>query len=51
MGSRLAGKVIVITGATKGIGKGIAQLCAEEGANIVISGRDEEAGRRSCKKY
>ena len=49
MGSRLAGKVIVITGATKGIGKGIAQLCAEEGANIVISGRDEEAGEAVVK--
>ncbi len=31
MGSRLAGKVAIITGATGGLGEGIAQMMASEG--------------------
>jgi len=45
MSMRLEGKVVVITGATKGIGKGIAQMCAKEGAKVVICGRNKEAGQ------
>jgi NAD(P)-dependent dehydrogenase (short-subunit alcohol dehydrogenase family) len=44
MGNRLAGKVIVVTGATKGIGKGIAMMCATEGARVVVNGRNEREG-------
>ena len=35
-------KVSVITGSTRGIGYAIAKLFAEEGAKMVITGRNEE---------
>jgi NAD(P)-dependent dehydrogenase (short-subunit alcohol dehydrogenase family) len=37
------GMTAVITGSTKGIGKAIAQRMAEQGANVVISSRKEDA--------
>jgi NAD(P)-dependent dehydrogenase (short-subunit alcohol dehydrogenase family) len=36
---RLSGKVILVTGAGQGIGRGIALACAAEGADLVVSGR------------
>jgi NAD(P)-dependent dehydrogenase (short-subunit alcohol dehydrogenase family) len=41
----LRGKVAVITGATEGIGRGLATGLASGGADIVVSGRREEALR------
>jgi NAD(P)-dependent dehydrogenase (short-subunit alcohol dehydrogenase family) len=38
--SRLAGKVAVVTGASRGIGYAIAHAIATEGGDVVISGRD-----------
>ncbi|MCB0397730.1 MAG: SDR family oxidoreductase [Flavobacteriales bacterium] len=38
----LKGKVIVITGATSGIGKALALEAARRGASVVVSGRNEE---------
>ena len=38
----LKGKCAVITGASRGIGKGIAKKFAKEGANVVINYRNNE---------
>jgi 3-oxoacyl-[acyl-carrier protein] reductase len=42
MNLELKGKVAVITGSTRGIGKGIAVMLAEEGCKVVICGRTKE---------
>jgi NAD(P)-dependent dehydrogenase (short-subunit alcohol dehydrogenase family) len=39
----LNGKVIIVSGGTKGVGRGVVEECAMEGANVVIGGRDEDA--------
>ena len=38
----LAGKTILVTGASSGIGKVVAQECVKMGASLVISGRNPE---------
>jgi len=44
----LKGKVIIVTGASRGIGRASAQACAREGASVVLNylpGYDASAGR------
>src|SRR5262249_49167835 len=41
---RLKDKVAIVTGSGSGMGEGIVRLFAEEGARVVVSGRNEEQG-------
>jgi 3(or 17)beta-hydroxysteroid dehydrogenase len=45
MGDRLKGKIAVITGAASGVGRADALLFAAEGARVVLTDLNEEAGR------
>lgn len=42
---KLKDKVFIITGATSGMGKGITLKFAEEGALLIINGRNQERGK------
>jgi len=42
----LAGKIVIVTGATANIGRGIALELASEGAKLIAVGRDTHAGAR-----
>ena len=41
----IAGKSVIVTGGSKGIGKGIAKVFAAQGAKVMIAARGEEAAK------
>ncbi len=45
MADSLQGKAAIITGAGRGIGRGIAHVFAEEGANVLVVNRSVDAGQ------
>lgn len=50
MNKELNNKVALVTGATSGIGKAISQLYAENGATVMLSGRNENVGQQIVKE-
>jgi NAD(P)-dependent dehydrogenase (short-subunit alcohol dehydrogenase family) len=50
LGSRLEGKIAVITGATGGIGEATAKRYLEEGASVMLLGRSKEKLRQTRER-
>ena len=49
MQTGLTGKVAAITASTNGIGYASARMFLEEGASVVVNGRNEETLRKACR--
>ncbi|MFB6469114.1 3-oxoacyl-ACP reductase FabG [Cytobacillus sp. Hz8] len=50
MWNSIMGKTVVVTGASKGIGKGIARVFAKAGANVAVVSRNFEASENTAKE-
>jgi 3-oxoacyl-[acyl-carrier protein] reductase len=48
MFTSIAGCAVVVTGGTRGIGKGIAAVFAQAGARVLVTGRDEDTVRAAA---
>ena len=45
---RLEGRIVIVTGASSGFGRAIAERVAREGANVVIADLDEIGGKETA---
>ncbi len=50
MFTSIAGRAVVVTGGTRGIGKGIASVFARNGAKVLITGRDSDTARAAAEE-
>lgn len=50
MGGRLDGKTAIVIGAAQGIGAGIAEVMAEQGARLVIADRNADVGEVTAER-
>jgi len=46
----LKGKSVIVTGSGRGIGRAIAEMCAKNGANVVIADIDEETAKKTASE-
>lgn len=47
---QLGGKLALVTGATRGIGSGVALALAQNGANLIVTGRDQMELQRKAEE-
>jgi len=46
----MSGKICMVTGATDGIGKVVAHVLAQQGATVIIVGRNSEKGEATINE-
>ncbi len=47
----IAGRSVIVTGSSKGIGKGIARVFASEGARVLVVARDQAAAQKTAAEF
>ena len=47
---QLEGKIALVTGGSRGIGRGIVEAFLKEGARVALSGRSQEKGEQALKE-
>ena len=50
MGNRMEQKSVIVTGGSKGLGRGIAQVFAREGGKVLVVARHPDAGEQTTKE-
>ena len=51
MGQALKGRIAVVTGSSRGIGRGTAIALGEEGATVYVTGRTSGAGELTVEAF